>query len=57
MVILGLQLWSNISYNRRHEMTIVGILSAVDSVELKVSIGTVKYGKVDTNFRPLGALS
>ena len=36
-LILGLQLWSDISYNR-HEMTIVGILSAVDSVEFKVSI-------------------
>ena len=37
MVILGLQLWSDISPNR-HEMTIWGIMSAVDSVEFKVSI-------------------
>ena len=57
MVIFGLQLKLNISPNR-HEMTIWGILSVVDSVEFKVYRSrSAKYGKVTTNFRPLGALA
>ena len=41
MVILCLQLMSSGSHNR-HMMSIVGILSAVNSVEFKVSIETRK---------------